>query len=335
MRLLAGLLVWQRFPSSLDGSAQLRHRPMNRIIDPLRAMGARITGQDGKAPLSIQPAVLNGIDYPLPVASAQVKSALLLAGLGIEGEMRLHEPGPCRDHTERLLENMGAPIRIDGGTTTLTTREAPLAPLRMTIPGDLSSAAFLLVAASILPKSEVTIQNVGLNPTRTGILNILRRMGADIEILDQWTSGGEPVGDVRVRSAELRGIQIDGDLIVRAIDELPVIAVAAACAGGETLIRDAAELRVKEVDRIAAMANGLRAMGVDCMEHPDGMTIQGGQPLKGTAISSAGDHRIGMAFTIAGLAAEGTTRIDDAEAIDDSFPGFAQTLASLGAAAGR
>jgi 3-phosphoshikimate 1-carboxyvinyltransferase len=331
MRLLAGLLVWQHFPSTLDGNAQLRQRPMKRITEPLREMGARITAANEQAPLTIQPAALKGIDYTLPVASAQVKSALLLAALGAEGQTVIYEPGASRDHTERMLDAMGIAIHTAGRRITICAPEQPPAPLQMTIPGDISSAAFLLVAASILPKSDVTLRNVGLNPTRTGILDILSHMGADIQILDQWSSGGEPAGDLRVGSADLHGIEIDGGMVVRAIDELPVIAVAAALAKGETRICDAAELRVKEVDRIAVMVAGLRAMGVDCEERPDGMVIQGNEGLKGTLVSSVGDHRIGMAFAVAGLAAQGKTIIDDAGAMDDSFPGFGAALAALGA----
>jgi 3-phosphoshikimate 1-carboxyvinyltransferase len=331
IRLLAGVLAGQPFGSVLDGSEQLRKRPMKRVTEPLRAMGADISDRDGKAPLSIRPATLTGIEHTLKIASAQVKSAILLAGLFAEGETRVIEPGPSRDHTERMLMAMGGPIEAGGRQSKVTALERPLDPLNLSVPGDISSAAFLLVAAACLPGSDLRLTGVGANPTRTGILDALRLMGADITSEDESEEGGEPVGTLRVRGGDLRGIEIGGELVVRAIDELPIIAVAAAQAEGETVIRDAAELRVKEVDRIAVLAGELRKLGAEVEEQPDGMIINGGKRLKGALVDSHGDHRMGMALAVAGLFAEGETAVEDAECIADSFPGFAETLARLGA----
>lgn len=335
MRLLAGLLVGQDFPSVLDGSEQLRRRPMRRITGPLQAMGADSTDHDGCAPITIHPAKLHGMEHHLRVASAQVKSAILLAGLHAEGETTVIEPGPSRDHTERMLAAMGADIRVDGRRVTVAGKQsptAPLQPLQMAIPGDISSAAFLIVATAIVPGSEVQIANVGLNPTRTGLIDVLNGMGADIVIVDQGEQGGEPVGTLRVKSCDLSAEQIGGDQVVRAIDELPIIAVAATQAQGETRITDAAELRVKEVDRISMVAQELRKLRAEIEELPDGMTIKGPTQLKGSEVNSHGDHRLGMALAVAGLAAEGETHILNADCIDDSFPGFVETLGKLGAA---
>lgn len=335
MRLIAGILSGQPFESVLDGSEQLRKRPMRRITEPLRAMGADIEDTDGKAPMTIRPAALRGMEHRLQVASAQIKSAILLAGLFAEGETTVIEPGPGRDHTERMLASMGAAVRVEGARVSITGRAHSLAPLRaldLTIPGDPSSAAFLMVAASIVPGSDVRITGVGLNPTRTGLIDVLRRMGAVIEIEDEAEQGGEPVGTIRVRGVDgLVGTEVGGEEVVRAIDELPILAVAATQAVGETVIRDAAELRVKEVDRIAMVAAELRKLGAEIEERPDGMIIGGGARLKGARVDSHGDHRLGMALAIAGLVAEGETRIEDAGCIDDSFPGFAEMLAGLGA----
>lgn len=331
IRLLAGLLAGQPFETVLDGSEQLRKRPMRRVSDPLGLMGAKIAHEDGNAPLMITPAKLEGREYELKVASAQVKSALLLGGWYAEGETVIREPGPSRDHTERMLTAMGAEIKKDGLTTRLTIARPALKPLDFQIPGDISSAAFVIVAACIVPGSDVVIENVGLNPTRTGVLDILIKMGAEIEILETWESGGEPMGNLWVRYSTLKGVIISGDEIVRAIDELPVIAVAATQAEGQTIIKDAQELRVKEVDRIEAMVQNLQAMGVEVEEKPDGMVLQGEQKLHGAMVGSAGDHRIGMAMAVAGMVAEGVTEIEEADAIEDSFPGFTETMAALGA----
>ncbi len=331
MRLLAGLLVGQDFPSVLDGSDQLRRRPMRRITGPLQAMGADIADQDGCAPITIRPAVLHGMEHHLKVASAQVKSAILLAGLHAEGETTIIEPGPSRDHTERMMTAMGADIRVDGHSVTVRASDAPLQPFQMAIPGDMSSAAFLIVAAAIVPGSEIQIANVGLNPTRTGIMDVLKEMGADITVTDQAEQGGEPVGTLQVKSCDLHAAQINGDQVVRAIDELPIIAVAATQAQGETRITDAAELRVKEVDRISMVAQELRKLGAEIEELPDGMIIEGPTRLKGSEVNSHGDHRLGMALAVAGLVAGGETHILAADSIGDSFPGFAETLTRLGA----
>lgn len=332
IRLIAGLMAWQRFPVVLDGSEQLRQRPMRRIVEPLRLMGADITDTDGRAPLTIHPAPITGIEYHLPVASAQVKSAVLLAGLGAQGATTVVEPGPGRDHTERMLAAMGVPVKLQGHAVTLTPLGgALLEPLDMTVPGDISSAAFLMVAAALVPGSDVRITGVGLNPTRTGILDALRRMGAEIAIDDEEVQGGEPVGTLRVRGSHLQSTHIGGAEVVRAIDELPILAIAATQAQGETLITDASELRVKEVDRIGMLVSELRALGAHVDERPDGMLIHGPTRLAGARVASHGDHRLAMALAVAGLVADGETCIEDADCADDSFPGFAAVLARLGA----
>jgi 3-phosphoshikimate 1-carboxyvinyltransferase len=333
MRLLAGLLVGQGFPSVLDGSEQLRSRPMRRITEPLQAMGADIRDYDGCAPLTIRPAKLHGMEHHLKVASAQVKSAILLAGLHAEGETTVIEPGPSRDHTERMLAAMGADIRVDGRRVMITGAQPPgsLRPLQMAIPGDISSAAFLMVAAAIVPGSDVQIANVGLNPTRTGMIDILKQMGMDIVVASHAEQGGEPAGTLLVKSCGLNAAQIGGDQVVRAIDELPIIAAAATQAEGETRITDAAELRVKEVDRISMVAQELRKLGAEIDELPDGMIINGPTQLKGGEVNSHGDHRLGMALAVAGLVADGETRVLNAGCIGDSFPGFAGVLGELGA----
>jgi 3-phosphoshikimate 1-carboxyvinyltransferase len=332
MRLLSGVLSGQPFPSVLDGSEQLRRRPMGRIVDPLRRMGAYIAASDGRAPLTICPAALKGMTYPSPVASAQVKSAILLAGLFAEGATTIIEPGPSRDHTERMLRAMGASLTVKGWQVSLIPPDhAPLSSLDLTVPGDMSSAAFLIVAAALVGGSEVRITGVGLNPTRTGLLDILRQMGAAITIEDEDVQGGEPVGTLRVRGGDLSAVEVGGEVVVRAIDEFPILTVAATQANGETVIRDAAELRVKEVDRISLVAQELGKLGAEIEETPDGMIINGPVRLRGAAVSSHGDHRLGMALAVAGLVAEGETQILDADCIADSFPGFAETLVQLGA----
>ncbi len=331
MRLLAGLLAGQPFPSALDGSPQLRRRPMGRITRPLRAMGARIADVGGYPPLIIEPAQLKGETHHLEVASAQVKSAILLAGLFAEGPTIVVEPGPSRDHTERMLRAMGAQVAVEGRRIDLTPDHARLEPLCLAVPGDLSSAAFLIVAAAIVPGSDVRIAGVGLNPTRAGLLDILTRMGASIGVEERAEQGGEPTGALRVRYAVLQGTTVAGDEVVRAIDELPILAVAATQAVGETRIKNAAELRLKEVDRIALLAQELRTLGAEVEEFPDGLAIYGPTPLSGASVSSHGDHRLGMALAVAGLVADGETLICDAACIADSYPGFAETLARLGA----
>ena len=330
MRLLAGLTAGQSFLSVLSGGAQLRRRPMARIVEPLRSMGAVVLGRDGgrRPPLAIQGGNLRGIDYALPVASAQVKSAILLAALYAPGVTRLSVPGPARDHTERMLAAMGAELKTGDGTVEIEPGHR-LNPVDVMVPGDFSSAAYLMVAASLLPGSEITIEGVGVNPTRTGLLDVMRAMGADLTLHDERVIGGEPVAQVTVRGAELRGVEVGGDLVVRAIDEFPILAVAATQARGETIVRDAAELRVKETDRIATTVRELRCLGAEIEPRPDGFAVRGPTPLEGAAVHSHGDHRLAMALVVAGLMARGETVVQDVACIVDSFPGFASTLASL------
>ncbi|HSN73794.1 MAG TPA: 3-phosphoshikimate 1-carboxyvinyltransferase [Anaerolineae bacterium] len=340
MRLMAGLLAGQRFFSVLSGSPQLTKRPMGRVVEPLRQMGAVIHGRQGGklAPLAILGSQLRHFDYKLPVASAQVKSALLLAGLYSDGLAVVRQPGPARDHTERMLAAMGAPIRVLGSVVTSERPKRPLTPLDMVVPGDISSAAFLLVAGLLVPNSHLTVTGVGVNPTRTGILDILRLMGADLRIENLSEEAGEPVADIVVTAQQsgggatppLRGVEIGGDLIVRAIDELPVLAVLATQAHGRTVVRDAAELRVKETDRIATVAAELRALGAHVEEYPDGFAIDGPVELHSAPVWSHGDHRLAMALAVAGLVASGPVLIEEAECISDSFPGFERTLRVLG-----
>jgi 3-phosphoshikimate 1-carboxyvinyltransferase len=309
---------------------------MARIAEPLRQMGARIDGRDGGRlpPLSIRGGALHGIRYALPVASAQTKSAVLLAALFADGETTVKEPAPTRDHTERMLAAMGARIAGEGPAVRLVPGDA-LAPLSMRVPNDISAAAFWMVAAAIHPDAELRITGIGLNPTRTGIIDALRQMGADLEIAEERQVGGEPVGDVIVRSSRLTGISVGGDMIPRMIDEVPALAIAAAFADGTTVIRDAAELRVKESDRIASVASELRKLGARVEEHDDGMTVEGGARIIGANVTSAGDHRLAMALAIAGLAAEGETRLSDAEAVGISYPEFWSCLERLTASQRR
>ena len=332
MRLMAGLLAGQRFFSVLSGSPQLTKRPMGRVVEPLRQMSAAIWGRQGGklAPLAIQGSQLHHFDYKPPVASAQVKSALLLAGLYSDGLAVVRQPGPARDHTERMLAAMGAPIRVLGLVVTSERPKRPLAPLDTTVPGDISSAAFILAAGLLAPKSHVTVTGVGVNPTRTGILDILQMMGADIRLNNPREEAGEPVADLVVQHSELRGVEIGGDLIVRAIDELPVLAVLATQAHGRTVVRDAVELRVKETDRIATVAAELRKLGAHVEEHPDGFAIEGPVELRSAPVWSHGDHRLAMALAVAALVASGPVLVEDAECVSDSFPGFERVLHTLG-----
>ena len=332
MRLLAGLLAGQQFLSVLSGAAQLRRRPMARIVAPLQSMGAVVLGRDGGRlpPLVIQGGNLRGIDYALPVASAQVKSAILLAALYARGATRLSVPGPARDHTERMLAAMGAALVTREGMVEIEPGQ-PLSPVDVAVPGDASSAAYLVVAASVLPGSEISIEGVGVNPTRTGLLDIMQSMGANVTLSGERVIGGEPVAQLTVCSAELRGVEVGGELVVRAIDEFPILAVAATQARGETVVRDAAELRVKETDRIATTVRELRRLGAEIEPRPDGFAVRGPTPLRGAAVRSHGDHRLAMALAVAGLVAQGETVVEDTACIADSFPGFASILASLGA----
>lgn len=331
IRLIAGILAGQPFPSVADGSEQLRRRPMKRIIEPLSLMGANILSNENRAPLTISPAALKAVTYQMPVASAQVKSAIILAGLFADGMTTIIEAGPSRDHTEVMLQSMGADIQYDGKTVTVNPLSAPLQPINITIPGDFSSAAFLMVAGSIIPDSDITLTHINLNPTRTGLLDALLAMGADITVTPTGAEAGEPVGDIRVRYAPLKGIEISGDLVVRMIDEFPALMVAALCAEGQTVVREAEELRVKETDRIAVMASELRKLGAELTETPDGFIIEGRQQLTGAVVQSHDDHRIAMSMAIAGLIADGVTTVEEANCTADSFPNFEGILTHLGA----
>jgi len=323
MRLLAGILAGQSFASTLTGEEQLLHRPMRRIVEPLRQMGADIMDTDGRAPLAIQGRRLRGYDHSLAIASAQVKSALLLAGLYAAGSTTVRQPGPARDHTERMLAAMGASIATHGLTVTLSSTPS-LAPLSLSIPGDISSAAFLLVGATLVPDSEVICEGVGVNPTRTGLLDVLQTMGAEITVSNEHEEGNEPVADVMVRTSELQGVEIGGDTVVRMIDEFPVLAVAATQAHGSTVVRDARELRV-----IATTAAELHKLGARIKPLPDGFVVEGPTPLSGALVNSHGDHRLAMALIVAGLVATGDTIVQGAECIADSFPGFEAVLTLL------
>jgi len=330
MRLMTGLLAGQSFDSELVGDASLSRRPMGRVAEPLRSMGARIdTADGGRPPLHIYGGQrLHGIDYRLPVASAQVKSALLLAGLFADGETIVHEPAPTRDHTERMLRGFGYDVMVDGPTVRVHGGGG-LGACTIDVPADISSAAFFMVGASIATGSDITLEHVGINPTRIGIINILRAMGANIEISHAREVGGEPVADIRVRSASLRGIEIPPDQVPLAIDEFPVLFVAAACAEGTTVLRGAEELRVKESDRIAVMAQGLRSLGVEATEQSDGIVIRGGT-LRGGEVQSHADHRISMAFAISALRAVDPVTVHDCKNVDTSFPGFADLARKAG-----
>lgn len=338
MRLLCGLLAGQAFASTLIGDASLSRRPMGRVARPLQAMGARIeTGENGCPPVTLHGlaagARLQGIDYLLPVASAQVKSAVLLAGLYARGSTSVTEPAPTRDHTERMLTAFGVPVRRDGARSTLDGLADAGSGLRgqtVEVPADISSAAFFLVAASVCPGSDLLLRDVGINPTRTGIVDAMRLLGADLTLENERTVGAEPVADLRVRSARLRGARIPDALVPLAIDELPVLFVAAACAEGETLVTGAAELRVKESDRLAAMADGLMQLGVELELLADGMRIQG-RPhgLRGNAtVDSVGDHRIAMALAVAGQRTDAPITIENTMNVATSFPNFLE-LANL------
>jgi len=330
MRLLSGLLAGQAFDSELVGDSSLMSRPMRRVTGPLAQMGAEIETTDaGTAPLKIKGGRrLRAIDYHMPVASAQVKSCLLLAGLYAHGRTCVHEPAPTRDHTERMLNGMGYPVDCSEGAACLDGGGS-LAATVIDVPADISSAAFFLVGASIAPGSDLQLQHVGVNPTRTGVIDILKLMGADIVLSNPRIVGGEPVADVRVRAASLHGIDIPLEQVPLAIDEFPALFVAAACAQGRTLLTGAEELRVKESDRIQVMADGLQALGVDARPTPDGMIIQGGG-IAGGAVDSHGDHRIAMSFAMAALRASGPIRIDDCANVNTSFPGFVGLAANAG-----
>ncbi|HWP93237.1 MAG TPA: 3-phosphoshikimate 1-carboxyvinyltransferase [Thermodesulfobacteriota bacterium] len=329
-RLLTGILSGQNFFTTITGDKYLRARPMDRVVKPLTLMGAKIWGRDDgkRLPLAIQGSKLSGISYRMPMASAQVKSALILAGLHAEGETEVIEPSPTRDHTERMLSYFGVNCGRDG-TCVKIKNGCTFKGRQIFVPADISSASFFIVAALINPSSEVLIRNVGINPLRTGILQILKNMGGNIEVLNERELSGEPAGDILAKSSMLRGIEIKGEMIPKAIDELPVIAVAACFAEGETVIKDARELRVKETDRIRAMTAELKKLGAEVEELDDGMIIKGKEILKGAKCSSWGDHRIAMSLAVAGTRAKGVTEIEDAKCVSVSFPGFFDVMSKL------
>ncbi len=342
IRLLCGLLAGQKFQTTLVGDESLSNRPMARVSDPLRAMGASITGvargADIVPPLVVGPAAtaLRPLEIALEMASAQVKTAILLAGLYADGATRVTEPGPSRDHTERMLAYLGAPLVTSGRTTTIDTRgwDRKLAGSGFSVPGDPSSSAFLVAAALLAGAGEVRLPNVCVNPTRTGFLDAIAAMGGVVELVDRDTSGPEPIATLVVRGAApaLRATEIAGDLAVRSIDELPILAVIAARARGTTIVRDAAELRVKESDRIATTCAMLRGFGIACEARPDGFTVEGrpDRPLDAAQVHADGDHRIAMAAVVGGLVAAGPTHVDDADNVATSYPGFAAALTALG-----
>ncbi len=331
IRLLAGLLAAQPFLSILTGDSSLRSRPMARLIQPLHQMGARIwgRGEDTLAPLAIKGGPLHGISYQLSVASAQLKSALLIAGLFAEGQTIVTEPLASRDHTELMLRAMGASLKTEGLSIAIQSQPGPLSALDLHIPGDISSASYWLVAGAIHPNAHILISNTGVNPTRSGMIEVLQRMGARLRLENPRLEGAEPVADLVIESSELRGTEIDAEIVPRLIDEIPVLAVAAAVARGTTVIRGAAELRVKESDRIATTTAELSRMGATIEALPDGMVIQGGTPLRGVSCRSYLDHRLAMSLAVAALVARGETVIEDAEAVDISYPGFWQDLERL------
>ncbi|MED5508667.1 MAG: 3-phosphoshikimate 1-carboxyvinyltransferase [Pseudomonadota bacterium] len=329
MRLLSGLLAAQNFDVTLTGDKSLSGRPMKRVTDPLAMMGAEIDTNEGKPPLKIHGGKqLKGIDYDLPMASAQVKSCLLLAGMYAEGKTSVTEPAPTRDHTERMLGGMGYPLQQQGSTVTIEGG-AKLTATRIDVPADISSATFFMVAAAIAPGSDVTLKHVGINPTRIGVINIMKQMGADISLHNEAETGGEPVADIRVKYAPLKGIQIPEDQVPLAIDEFPALFIAAACAEGETVLTGAEELRVKESDRIQVMADGLTTLGIDARPTDDGIVIHGGVIGSGE-VDSHGDHRIAMSFAVAALQAGGSIQINDCANVATSFPGFVELATQAG-----
>jgi 3-phosphoshikimate 1-carboxyvinyltransferase len=331
MRLLGGLLASQPFLSVITGDASLRNRPMGRLIEPLRLMGADVSGrgQDSFAPLVIKGKKLRGIDFALPVPSAQIKSAILLAGLLARGNTILHQKIRSRDHTERMLRQMGVRLESEGDSISLLPLTSPLRALNLRVPGDISSAAYFLVAAAIHPNARILIRDCGINPTRTGIIDILLAMGARLKMDNERLEAGEPLADIVVESSELEGIEVGGDIIPRLIDEIPVLAVAGCVARGKTVIKDANELRVKESDRIATVVNELSRLGARIEPLPDGMAIYGGRLLSGTQVDSHFDHRLAMTLAVAGLIARRETIIKHAEVADVSYPAFWQTLQQI------
>lgn len=331
MRLLAGLMAGQNFDVEMHGDASLSKRPMKRVTDPLALMGAKVdTAEGGTPPLKVHGGQsLHGINYDMPVASAQVKSCLLLAGLYADTPTCVTEPAPTRDHTERMLRGFGYPVKVDGATACVEPG-GKLAATTIDVPADISSATFFMVGAAIAEGSDVTLEHVGINPTRVGVINILRQMGADLTVTNEREVGGEPVADIRVRSSQLKGICIPENQVPLAIDEFPALFVAAACAEGETVLTGAEELRVKESDRIQVMADGLVALGVDARATPDGIIIQGGGNIGSGTVDSHGDHRIAMSFAMAALRASGPITINDCSNVNTSFPGFVELAARSG-----
>jgi 3-phosphoshikimate 1-carboxyvinyltransferase len=329
MRLLSGIASTHDFLTVLTGDTSLRKRPMDRVVHPLRKMGARIDGREGGrlCPLAIRGGKLSLVHYDLPVASAQVKSALLVAGL--RSGVAVREPHHSRDHTERMLLRMGVAVRRTPEDWLVLLPADRLSPVDVDVPGDLSAAAFFLVAGAIVPGSEIYLPNVGVNPTRTGVLEVLDRMGADIQIFPIDGKGPEPAANICARHGQLIGTTISGELALRCIDELPVLAIAAAFAVGETVIRDAAELRVKESDRIARVVTGLRSLGIEVEERPDGMVIQGGRPVGTGVADGTGDHRVAMAFAVAGMASPRGIAVVGAESVRSSYPDFQKNLEAL------
>ena len=330
IRLISGILAAQRFDVTLTGDASIQKRPMKRIMDPLSQMGADISSvnRNGCAPLRIKGRPLTGIHYASKVASAQVKSAILLAGLYAQGETSVTEPYLSRNHTELMLRHFGAEVNACGSTATVSPA-AELTGARVVVPGDISSAAYFIAGGLMVPGSQVLIKGVGINPTRAGMLKVCRDMGADLTLMNENHSGAEPTADILVRFCPLHGTVVEGAVIPTLIDELPMIAAMACMAQGETVIRDAAELKVKESNRIAIMVQGLSAMGADVTETEDGMIIRGGRPLHGAEIDSRLDHRIAMTFAVAALCADGVTTIRDAQCVNISYPGFYRDLKKL------
>lgn len=323
VRLMSGILAGQSFPSTITGDASICQRPMKRVMQPLTEMGASIRSQkdNGCAPLEIRPSRLHGIHYQSPVASAQVKSCVLLAGLYADGMTSVTEPVLSRDHSELMLRYFGADVRSEDTTASILPRPM-LTGRKVNVPGDISSAAYFIAAALLVPGSEVLLKNVGINPTRDGMLRVCKAMGADITLLNEDHSGAEPCADLLIRSSSLHGTTIEGEIIPTLIDELPVLAVLAAFADGTTVIRDAAELKVKESDRIAVMTDNLSRIGCDVQATDDGMVIRGGKPLHGAVIDSHKDHRVAMSFAVAALACDGETEIRDSDCVTISYPGF-------------
>ena len=330
LRLVSGLLSGNDFYSVITGDGSLRSRPMKRIVTPLSEMGAMISGRKGNslAPLTFQGGNLTAIEYKMPIASAQLKSCLLIAGLYATGKTVIQQPGPSRDHTEKILQSMGAQIEING--LTIQIQKSELSAIDVNVPSDTSNATFWIVAGCCHPNASIKLKNVGINPTRTGMLEVLNAMGANIQISNEKVEGGEPVADITVESSELIGVEISGDIIPRVIDELPILALAACFAKGKTIIKDSEELRVKESDRIKATVNSLTKLGAQIEETKDGMVIKGGSQLVGSEVNSFGDHRIAMTNGIAGLIAKGETTIINSESADVSYPTFWETLKTLG-----